>query len=135
MHIYHGGSYCSVVVRSDKGSVGWCEYLGMDKLDTADEFRKLWESMGKNSKYDECTEVPNLFDELVTHMWMQTNHKFMECVTMADKKFRMLKEAKVVLPYMFEGWLLLHRSDATKEQRDFMVSTTGMQFSFDKVMQ
>ena len=103
-----------------------CESLNMDDLEKATELVKFWEIMDRNFKYDERTEVPNLFEELFTHMWRQKDQNLMEYVTLVEKKFRKLKEVEITLPSLLEGWLLMRRSGATKEQRALVLSTVGL---------
>ena len=51
------------------------------------------------------------------------------------EKLRKLREIKLTLPPLLEGWLLLRRPRAAKEQRSLVLSTVGLELTLDKVKQ
>ena len=90
----------SVCLMSGLTKEAWdgCEAINMERLDQSTELTKLFAILDQHFKYDERTEIPNLFEKLFAPTWRQNDQTLIEYVTTVDQRFRQLRELEVEHP-------------------------------------
>ena len=98
------------------------EGFDLDKIDKEGTFDDLMKLLDNAFRYDSRVRLPQDFDAYFSHLSRKPGETLLSYVTEHDEKLRKVQEHGIQIPDKVQGWLLLKKSNVTKEQKQMIIT-------------
>ena len=98
------------------------EGFDLDKIDKEGTFDDLMKLLDNAFRYDSRVRLPQDFDAYFSHLSRKPGETLLSYVTEHDEKLRKVQEHGIQIPDEVQGWLLLKKSNVTKEQKQMIIT-------------
>ena len=98
------------------------EGFDLDKIDKEGTFDDLMKLLDNAFRSDSRVRLPQDFDAYFSHLSGKPGETLLSYVTEHDEKLRKVQEHGIQIPDEVQGWLLLKKSNVTKEQKQMIIT-------------